>query len=674
MPVFDVQTPDGRKFQVDAPDIQSASTALQTHVGQKQEAEQPKSWGDVASQAITNTPQSAINFGKSIVQPFIHPVDTIRSLGNVEAGVLQKTGMMPGKEYVPTADAVGEYYKDRYGGVEQIKNSIATDPVGVAGDLSMILTGGGDIAERAPGIIGKIGEVARATGDVVNPIRPVMKGVEGVAGAAAKNPIVNYIRGSRDPEAEAARRFVEFGERDVKSGSTGLSPQDQGAARAAGQPIMNIDKGGEATRALARSAANISPEARSALVSKIADRFRGQGDRVIEWLGSNFDHPDSDATKNALDTIAKTINRPAYAKFYADSANGVWNEGFEQISQAPVVQDAIRKAMVSAKNEAAKAGFTPPKIPFTTDATGRVVLKIGENGERMIPNGQFWDIVKRALDKTGTREAKDWSRILRDHVDELHPSYADARAGAAKMFGAQDALEAGRNAATSNAVNNREMQAALGKMSPGERRLFRTGFVDDFMKKVGDVSRRRDVLNSISASPNATNRLKIALGSQKAGEFEAFLRTEGLMDLARNAVQGNSTTARQLAEMGLAKEDFFEGLQHIPMSAHGIAAKVVSSVLSKASKVLTTKVDRRVAEHLAKLLTSDDTVTVNKGVKIIAGNKAMMAALREFDKKFARVSNVASRATASADDANDRVNASKGRVFITDGQTPGDGH
>jgi limonene-1,2-epoxide hydrolase len=74
------------------------------------------------------------------------------------------------------------------------------------------------------------------------------------------------------------------------------------------------------------------------------------------------------------------------------------------------------------------------------------------------------------------------------------------------------------------------------------------------------------------------------------------------------------------------------------------------------------------------LLTSDDTVTVNKGVKIIAGNKAAMAALREFDKKFARVSTVSSRAITSADDANDRVNASKGRVFITDGQTPGDGH
>ena len=38
MPVFDVQTPDGRKFQVDAPDIQSASSALQQHVGQKQPA------------------------------------------------------------------------------------------------------------------------------------------------------------------------------------------------------------------------------------------------------------------------------------------------------------------------------------------------------------------------------------------------------------------------------------------------------------------------------------------------------------------------------------------------------------------------------------------------------------------------------------------------------------
>ena len=46
----------------------------------------------------------------------------------------------------------------------------------------------------------------------------------------------------------------------------------------------------------------------------------------------------------------------------------------------PVVQDAIRKTMVSAKNEAAKMGFTPPKNPFVTNADGRLTLGQSEDG------------------------------------------------------------------------------------------------------------------------------------------------------------------------------------------------------------------------------------------------------------------------------------------------------
>jgi hypothetical protein len=190
MPVFDVQTSDGRKFQVDAPDMQQASAGLQSYAASKPAAatEQPKdlSWGDVASQAWQNAPKSALEFGKGMVQPFIHPVETMQSLGNVEAGALQKAGVMSGKEYVPTADAVGTYFKDRYGGVDQIKKSLATDPVGVAGDLSVLLTGGGSALAKAPGVIGKVGEVARAVGDVANPVAAVARPAEKVLGAAGK--------------------------------------------------------------------------------------------------------------------------------------------------------------------------------------------------------------------------------------------------------------------------------------------------------------------------------------------------------------------------------------------------------------------------------------------------------------------------------------------------------
>jgi hypothetical protein len=173
--------------------------------------------------------------------------------------------------------------------------------------------------------------------------------------------------------------------------------------------------------------------------------FESQSPRLAEWLQQTFHYPDAAAQQDALDKIARTVNRPAYAKAYSAGAKGLWDEGFEQIIQAPVVQDAIRKTMVSAKNDAAKAGFTPPKIPFAMNDAGRLSLKTDAEGNRLLPNLQFWDFVKRNLDKVGTREAQDWARVLRERLDELVPSYQTARAGAAKFFGAQDALEAGQN-------------------------------------------------------------------------------------------------------------------------------------------------------------------------------------------------------------------------------------
>lgn len=141
--------------------------------------QQPLSWGDVGKQALQNAPSSAVHFAKDIAQPFMYPIDTAESLKNVGEGVLEKTGLMSGHEHEPYADAVGQFFANRYGSIDAFKHALAKDPVGVAGDLSMLLTGGGSALARAPGIAGKIGEVAATVGDVANP----MMGAAKLAGA-----------------------------------------------------------------------------------------------------------------------------------------------------------------------------------------------------------------------------------------------------------------------------------------------------------------------------------------------------------------------------------------------------------------------------------------------------------------------------------------------------------
>lgn len=144
------------------------------------------SWSDLGIQALENFPASAAQFGKDIARPFLHPIDTAKAVKNIGEGVLEKTGLMSGTAEEPYADAVGKMIVDRYGSLENFKRTFASDPVGVAGDLSLLLTGGGSAAARVPGLVGRIGKVAAEVGDVANPIKAVGSVARGIGKGASE--------------------------------------------------------------------------------------------------------------------------------------------------------------------------------------------------------------------------------------------------------------------------------------------------------------------------------------------------------------------------------------------------------------------------------------------------------------------------------------------------------
>src|SRR4029077_19900078 len=106
-------------------------------------------------------------------------------------------------------EAVGRFFVERYGSAEAIKRTLATDPIGSAADVSMLLTGGGGIAARAPGVAGRLDEVAGAVGRSIDPINAGAAGVK--AGAYAGN----VVSGGRfAPTATAKADIARALERD----------------------------------------------------------------------------------------------------------------------------------------------------------------------------------------------------------------------------------------------------------------------------------------------------------------------------------------------------------------------------------------------------------------------------------------------------------------------------
>lgn len=650
MAAFTFTSPDGKKYTVNGPDGSTQEQAfgiLQQHLGAKDLAgQEPSMASGIARSAAEGIP---------ILGGLLNKADaaTNAALAPLANRFFDKKDQLQGSTF-------GERYRNSLQQQEGMDEAFsqqhpyidtaASIAGGVAATGGAAMTG---VGAKALGLTGRTlpqmikqgaisGGAIGAADSATRGGDPTEGALYGAAGGAAGPlvgraigevvaPVARVVRGLRDPNAEAARRVAGALDRDIGTGNGGLSPQEFRSAQAEGQPVGIVDAGGETTRALMRSAANTSPEGRGTLNRFINDRFEGQGGRLENWLNTRFNYPDADATQEALKNVARTVNRPAYAKAYAAGANGIWSDELAQASQAPVVQDAIRKTMVSAKNEAARQGFPAPKNPFRTDADGRIFLGVDDQGQQLTPSLQFWDYVKRNLDGAGSRDAQEWARVIRDHLDQHVSEYATARAGAARFFGAQDALEAGRTAVSSRMANP-EMARGVAAMSPAERKLFQDGFVDQYTRMVRESPDRRSILNNIANSPAARERLNIALGQQRARELETFMRVEGMMDRARNALSGNSTTARQLAELGLAGGyNLYEGHGGVSTDPTVLAHTAMIYGALRGSHALGGHIDERVAQRVARLLTSSNISDVDQGIRLISRNQTMFRAIRNAD-------------------------------------------
>ena len=638
MPTFQFTGPDGQNYQIDGPDGATPEQAfgiLQKHLGSSSKEDAPGMASGLARGAATGVPilGGLLNKADAATNAALAPAlnrffpERDQLKGDFSERYKQSLTKQEGMdksfhEEHPYADTAAKVA----GGVGALAATAGTS----LGAQALGLT-----AKSVPGMmatgavsgagIGALAETARGGDASEGAIVGALGGAAGPAiGAGFGKLAAPWLRAGKAaiaPEQEAAQQISQAFEKDA---GKGLDPQALFDAQSRDQPVTLMDQGGgRATQRLARRAANVSPEAQEAFDNTIYGRFRDQNTRTAEYVQGLAEFGDAHELDKALTESAKRVNRPAYAKAYAAGANGIWDDELAQMSQAPVVQDALRKTMVSAKNEAAKMGFAPPKNPFTTDADGRVILAQGAKGEKTIPSLQFWDYVKRNLDKTGTREAQDWARILRDHLDGHVPEYGQARAGAKQFFGAQDALQLGRDAVTpgteASRADNRVLRDSLKKLTPSELKLVREGTVDQTAQMLLGKPDSQNILNSINNSPKAKERMLTILGPEKYKSLETYLHVEGMMDRFRTAM-GNSTTARQLGDMS-------EG-SVVPKTKLSLTG-MVEDFLAKAGEKLGRGIDERVAAKIAQMLTSEDGSEYAKALRMIANNGKLMNAIRQ---------------------------------------------
>lgn len=165
------------------------------------------SLGEVGKQAFQNIPGSAAEFAKGIAQTVTAPVQTAETLTKLGVGAIQKALPAPkddfiispqgrkinlgGADHRQVASNVIDFYSERFGGIENVKRTIAKDPVGALADATALLTGGGSAISKA-GKLGKIGaltkagEIAKTVGKVAEPLSIPIKAAKAVTKAGGK--------------------------------------------------------------------------------------------------------------------------------------------------------------------------------------------------------------------------------------------------------------------------------------------------------------------------------------------------------------------------------------------------------------------------------------------------------------------------------------------------------
>lgn len=187
-------------------------------------------WGQTAVEAVKSLPRSTYNVAKGVAEAVMSPLETARGVVDIAAGGLQN--ILPeslvqavnridpnaesAEEARRKASAVGEFYKQRYGSEEGLKQAIATDPASVLADVASVATGGGAAVSKVPGLT-KAGQTVAKAGQAIDPlsltVRGVAKGAPYVGGKVAD--VVGGIATQTGGESlrQAARAGAEGGER-----------------------------------------------------------------------------------------------------------------------------------------------------------------------------------------------------------------------------------------------------------------------------------------------------------------------------------------------------------------------------------------------------------------------------------------------------------------------------
>jgi len=340
------------------------------------------SWMDVPVQAITNAPQSAVNFGKGIYEAVTHPIETGKNVLDIAAGgfknvtpkviadLIDRLDQHPEaiNQAVEKANQVGKFYKERYGSGEGFKQALAQDPVGVASDISALLSGGGSLASKL-GVPSKIVSGIQTAADITNPITATTK-----AATAVGKPALGMLTGTGPENISNAAKSGFAGDTSFAQHLRGEAPINE--------PLLNAKENLNVMRQNKSNAyrsgfVDISKD-KSVLDFKDIDKALRDAKKEVRYGTKVKD----DVANAHIDAIEQEIND--------------WKSSNPSIYHTPEGLDALKQ----------RIGAINQRVPYEEQNANRV-------------GGNLYNAIKGTI----STQAPKYSEVMKDYAeasDQIH--------------------------------------------------------------------------------------------------------------------------------------------------------------------------------------------------------------------------------------------------------------
>ena len=649
MPTFQIELDDGRKFEVDAVDQQSALAAFHPGVEQTQPL-------DKYHQNARNLITSQAAKGRDISGGYLDKYLKGATMGfgdELVAGMRTGLGaVVDPLRHIGDANYKSVPLAERYNYEKALEDERAKDAdkktglLGTAAELAGGLGTGVGAARSGLTLLKNgqtLGQMARAgamegagygaisgagEGDGVNDrLQKAFTG--GVAGAAlggtiplaaegikvaAAKPISNILA-ARDPQGAAVARLAE----DLQSSGKTIDQVklEIDSANAAGIPITLADVLGKEGQRRLYTAAGASGPGRDFATTFLDQRQAGQSGRIAnlfdEALGA--DRTAKQAGEAFIDQARKQSE--PYYKAIQEYPSEI-TPRVENFLKEPLMKDALNKGIQIQRNNAIAAGedlsgYTLRETQRANDAglnsfnfKNYQAMKIGLDD--MLEQYRDKTTGKLVLDAYGKSVLK-MRQALDDDLKQMFDGYAKADAMYAGPASVDQAVGLGKQMAGSGRYEDNI--AAFNNLTDAQKVGARLGYADN---KLSAIERRSEGTNNANnlINPKTQNELEAMSLYQgpslpnSPSEIRRRLDLENTMSKTRNMALGGSRTAENQADMAGA------GIDPRLFSALGqLVQGNVKGALSSGSQFLSTYGGGNtpaVREQLAKLYLSNGNV------------------------------------------------------------------